>query len=228
MTGKEFVERLRLLKGGHYHVLAAISNELNVRIAYDICDKIATDFDAGIGFVRPTEYMGMQALFAPPPQSDHSDIDAELEGADELLAYALTYEAVPLYLKKLPREAAQRIAQGGFLAEYYSPASWSAPYNVCLFDGYCVTWKQFEDDWNKYNPEQEPISGILYLGDMTLMSLRREKGMTQKQVAEVIGVAQKDISRWETGSIRPGQEYIKALADVYCTTEADIAARLKP
>lgn len=225
MTGAEFVERLKTRLGGHYRVLAAISNELNENISSECCSKIAADFDAGISFAKPSSF-SMQALFTPPPPSGHRDIEAELDGADELLAHALTHEAIPHFLQKLPREVAQRIAQGGFLMEYYSPAPWSAPNNVNLFEGYCVPWKVFEDDWNRNNPRQEPISGILYPGDMTLSTLRREKGLTQVAVAEAIGVTQKDISRWETGSVRPGPAYIKALADIYGTTEADVASRL--
>ena len=32
-----------------------------------------------------------------------------------------------------------------------------------------------------------------------LQSLRKEKGLTQEQLAEMVGVAQRTVSRWETG-----------------------------
>lgn len=38
-----------------------------------------------------------------------------------------------------------------------------------------------------------------------LAKVRKEKGFTQKQLAEEMGVYQKDISRWEQGKIEPGQ-----------------------
>ena len=36
-----------------------------------------------------------------------------------------------------------------------------------------------------------------------LQELRKEKGLTQEQLAEHVGVARRTISRWETGSNMP-------------------------
>lgn len=42
---------------------------------------------------------------------------------------------------------------------------------------------------------------------------RKRKGLTQKELAEMIGVAQKDISRWENFVCSPNGENIKKLAN---------------
>ena len=44
--------------------------------------------------------------------------------------------------------------------------------------------------------------------------LRREKGLTQKDLAERIGVTDKAVSRWETGKGLPDTALLKPLADV--------------
>ena len=36
-----------------------------------------------------------------------------------------------------------------------------------------------------------------------ISELRKEKGMTQEQLAVKLGVTQKSVSRWETGKIMP-------------------------
>ena len=36
-----------------------------------------------------------------------------------------------------------------------------------------------------------------------LQDLRREKGITQEELAEKVGVARRTVSRWETGSNMP-------------------------
>lgn len=40
---------------------------------------------------------------------------------------------------------------------------------------------------------------------------RKNAGMTQKQLADAIGVYQKDISRWEKGERTPSAESVKVL-----------------
>ena len=52
--------------------------------------------------------------------------------------------------------------------------------------------------------------------------LRREKGMTQGQLAEKVGCYTKDISRWETGKHRPAAESLKALAEALECTMDDL------
>lgn len=47
-----------------------------------------------------------------------------------------------------------------------------------------------------------------------LAKARKEKGFTQKQLAEELGVYQKDISRWEQGKIEPGVLTLKKICEV--------------
>lgn len=50
---------------------------------------------------------------------------------------------------------------------------------------------------------------------MFLKELRTEKGMTQEQLGEKIGVSNKTISRWETGSYMPPVDCLNMLSDIY-------------
>ena len=67
------------------------------------------------------------------------------------------------------------------------------------------------------------IRGFPYHGDevskMTLGEnlrlLRREKGLSQEQVAQTLFVARQTISKWENGQAEPGVESLKALAKLY-------------
>ncbi len=52
-----------------------------------------------------------------------------------------------------------------------------------------------------------------------LKELRKEKNMTQEQLAEAFGVAGRTVSRWETGSNMPDLSILIELADFY---EVDI------
>lgn len=47
-----------------------------------------------------------------------------------------------------------------------------------------------------------------------LASLRKAKGMTQKQVADKLGVVPKTVSKWETGHGFPDVSAVSALADI--------------
>lgn len=47
-----------------------------------------------------------------------------------------------------------------------------------------------------------------------LAKVRKEKGFTQKQLAEEMGVYQKDISRWEQGKIEPGVFTLKKICEI--------------
>lgn len=42
--------------------------------------------------------------------------------------------------------------------------------------------------------------------------IRMERGMTQGQLAEKIGKRQKDVSRWESGDVKPGMQTLLLLA----------------
>ncbi len=48
-----------------------------------------------------------------------------------------------------------------------------------------------------------------------LQDLRREKGITQEELAEKVGVARRTVSRWETGSNMPDLDILIELADYY-------------
>ena len=56
-----------------------------------------------------------------------------------------------------------------------------------------------------------------------LRELRKEKGLTQEQLAEQFNVSQRTVSRWETGSVMPDIEVLLSLADFY---EVDLRALL--
>jgi len=48
-----------------------------------------------------------------------------------------------------------------------------------------------------------------------LKALRNEKGLTQEQLAEVVNVSRRSVSRWETGSNLPDLDVLMELADYH-------------
>lgn len=58
--------------------------------------------------------------------------------------------------------------------------------------------------------------------DSLLAQMRREKGLTQSELAEQIGCYAKDVSRWETGARTPGAESLAKLAAALGCTSDDI------
>ncbi len=48
-----------------------------------------------------------------------------------------------------------------------------------------------------------------------LQELRKEKSMTQEQLAEKLGVARRTVSRWETGNNLPDLDILVELSDLY-------------
>ena len=48
-----------------------------------------------------------------------------------------------------------------------------------------------------------------------LQELRKEKGVTQEQLAEQLGVARRTVSRWETGNNMPDLDILVELSDLY-------------
>lgn len=56
--------------------------------------------------------------------------------------------------------------------------------------------------------DQKKIGGFL-------KELRKEKGITQEQLAEIFGVSGRTVSRWETGSNMPDLDILIQIADYY-------------
>ena len=56
--------------------------------------------------------------------------------------------------------------------------------------------------------DQKKIGGFL-------KELRKEKGITQEQFAEILGVSGRTVSRWETGSNMPDLDVLIQIADYY-------------
>ena len=48
--------------------------------------------------------------------------------------------------------------------------------------------------------------------DSPIARLRMDRGLTQRQLAQMIGCYAKDISRWETGERSPGAKSLAVLA----------------
>ena len=57
-----------------------------------------------------------------------------------------------------------------------------------------------------------------------LASLRRGRDMTQQQVADILGVSNKTVSKWESGAGLPDIAALPALAALYGVTADDIAS----
>jgi Predicted transcriptional regulators len=55
-----------------------------------------------------------------------------------------------------------------------------------------------------------------------LQELRKEKGLTQEQLAELMGVARRTVSRWETGSNMPDMDILMDLSDLYAVDLREI------
>ncbi len=54
-----------------------------------------------------------------------------------------------------------------------------------------------------------------------LTSARKDRGLTQKQVAEALGVSDRTYSKWETGETEPGIDQFCRLAEFYGLSPAD-------
>jgi len=49
----------------------------------------------------------------------------------------------------------------------------------------------------------------------TIVNLRREKGVTQEQLARAVGVSKPAVSKWETGTADPSTSNLLALAKLF-------------
>ena len=64
---------------------------------------------------------------------------------------------------------------------------------------------EFKKEWDALEPEYQTIKAML--------DTRNEKAMTQKQLADITGIPQADISRLENGNANPSLRTLQRLAD---------------
>ena len=64
---------------------------------------------------------------------------------------------------------------------------------------------EFKEEWDELEPEYQIIKAML--------SSRAEKSMTQKQLGDITGISQADISRLENGNANPSLRTLVRLAD---------------
>ncbi len=57
---------------------------------------------------------------------------------------------------------------------------------------------------------------------------RKQKGLSQKQVADKLNIHQSNISDWENDISRPSYEYLIAIADLYEVTLYDLLGLQDP
>jgi len=55
-----------------------------------------------------------------------------------------------------------------------------------------------------------------------IAELRREKGLTQEALGEILGVTNKTVSRWENGNYLPNVETLKKLSDYFSVSINEI------
>lgn len=55
----------------------------------------------------------------------------------------------------------------------------------------------------------------MYVFDQRLKALRKEKGVTQKQLAEAIGITERGLQGYEIKDRKPGYDALIALADYF-------------
>ena len=56
----------------------------------------------------------------------------------------------------------------------------------------------------------------------TLRQLRLDRGMTQEEVAEQVGLTRQAVSSYESGRTQPGVDILQRLAEIYETDLTDI------
>lgn len=64
---------------------------------------------------------------------------------------------------------------------------------------------EFKKEWDALEPEFQIVQAVL--------AGRKEKHLTQKQLSEITGITQADISRIESGEANPSLRTIKRLAE---------------
>ncbi len=64
---------------------------------------------------------------------------------------------------------------------------------------------EFKKEWDALEPEYQIVKAML--------EARNERDMTQKQLAEITGIPQADISRLENGNANPSLRTLQRLAE---------------
>ena len=64
---------------------------------------------------------------------------------------------------------------------------------------------EFKKEWDALEPEYQIIKAML--------DTRNEKAITQKQLSDITGIPQADISRLENGNANPSLKTLQRLAD---------------
>lgn len=64
---------------------------------------------------------------------------------------------------------------------------------------------EFKTEWDKLDPEFQIIR--------SLIEIRNERHLSQKQLAEITGITQADISRIENGNANPSLKTLQRLAN---------------
>ena len=69
----------------------------------------------------------------------------------------------------------------------------------------CLEDSNFKKEYDDLEPEYDIINAMI--------KARKEKGLTQKQLSELTGISQADISRIENGTRNPSVNLLKRLAE---------------
>lgn len=72
------------------------------------------------------------------------------------------------------------------------------------YNNKCLEDSNFKKEYYDLEPEYDIINAMI--------KVRKERGLTQKQLSELTGISQSDISRIENGTRNPSLEMIKRLA----------------
>jgi DNA-binding transcriptional regulator YiaG len=71
-----------------------------------------------------------------------------------------------------------------------------------------------------------PARGPARFRPAWLVSMRKRLGLTQSELARVLGVSTLSVYNWESGRIRPRDSFIQAIAAVRSLTREELAERL--
>ena len=61
----------------------------------------------------------------------------------------------------------------------------------------------------------------------TICRLRSQKGLSQSQLADQLGVSRQSVSKWETGAAEPSTSNLIALAKLFNVSVADLLPEAK-